>query len=147
MLTKSLKNLGMAANKLPRVTLDTNILISALVFGGKPDQIFDLILQKQITAITSPVILSELVEVLTKKFHFGQPKLLAIENKLKSDFELVQPTKTIDILKDKPDNRILEAALESKCSHIITGDKRLLDLGIFRGVKIVTADQFLREVL
>ena len=62
-------NSGMV-KKPPKVVLDTNLLISALVFGGKPKQVYNLVLEKQIIGITSPILLAELTEVLTKKFNF-----------------------------------------------------------------------------
>ena len=48
--------------------LDTNIIISGLGFGGKPREILDLILDDKIKAVTSPILLAELEDVITKKF-------------------------------------------------------------------------------
>ncbi len=57
-------------------------------------------------------------------------------------FVLVYPKDTVIIVSDDPDNRILEAAVEGKCDFIVTGDKMLLKLGIYKGIKIVTAADF-----
>ena len=127
-----------------RVVLDTNILISALIYGGKPEQIYNLVLEKQIIAVTSAVLLAELSETLIKKFHFNHIRIEQLERIIKKHIRIVYPKETIGIVKDDDDNRVLEAAIESKCSYIITGDKELLDLRVYKGIKILTADQFLK---
>lgn len=128
---------------LVKVVLDTNILISAIAFGGKPKEVLDLVLDEKIIALTSAILLAEFKEIYRKKFPMLKEDFeLTIEN-IEEIFETVQPTKTLEILRDEDDNRVLEAAVEGKCQYIITGDKDLLDLKSFQGIKIVTADQFL----
>lgn len=129
-----------------KIVLDTNILISAFGFGGKPREIFLLTLKKKIQGVISIVLLAELNEVIFKKFPKLEPQLLSIEKQIKDKFLVVKPGKTLNIVKDEDDNRVLEAALEANCHYIITGDKELLDLRSFRGIKIITADQFLKEI-
>lgn len=135
-------NLGMAENP-NRVVLDTNILISAIGFGGKPRQILVQALEKKVQAVTSPILFAELYEVVCKKFPKLEPKLLAIEKKIKKNFTMVHPKKSLNISKDEDDNRVLEAAVEGICNYIVTGDRELLDLASFKNIKIITADQFL----
>lgn len=134
--------IGMA-KKPPRIVLDTNILISALVYGGKPEQIYNLVLDKQIVAIISPILLSESTEILIKKFKFELGRIKQLEKITKNNFAMVNPSKIITLVRDEDDNRVLEAALEGKCSYIITGDRDLLDLKIFKNIKILTPDVFL----
>src|SRR3989338_6729146 len=126
-----------------KVVLDTNILVSSMIFGQKPQQIENLILEKNVVGITSLILLAELVDVLTKKFHFNEFRVKQTEKKIKKNFIFVQPTSIIKILKDDADNRILEAAVEGRCQYIITGDKELLSLGAFKGIKIVKVAEFL----
>lgn len=137
-------NLGMAGNRV-RVILDTNILISAIGFGGVPREIFLLTVEEKIKGIISQILLAELIEVVNKKF----PKLITnlpnIEASINESFVIVQPKKTINIVRDKDDNRVLEAAVEGECNFIITGGQDLLDLGKFENIKIVTPSQFLEE--
>jgi uncharacterized protein len=135
-------NLG-TVKKLPRVTLDTNVLVSALVFGGKPEQVYNLVLEKQIVAITSTILLAELLEILSKKFDFELLRIEQLEKVIKRHFKIVYPSNTIKVVRDEDDNRVLEAAVAGKCQFIITGDKDLLDLKVYQGIKIMTADQFL----
>ena len=126
-----------------KVVLDTNILVSSLIFGQKPQQIENLILEKNVIGITSSILLAELADVLTKKFHFNEFRLKQTEKKIEKNFIFVQPTSIIKILRDDADNRILEAAVEGRCQYIITGDKELLSLGAFKGIKIVRVAEFL----
>jgi predicted nucleic acid-binding protein len=49
-------------------------------------------------------------------------------------------------LKDEPDNRVLECAVEGLCEYIVTGDKALLALNMYQNVRIVTVETFLRGV-
>ncbi len=135
----------MAANPI-RVILDTNILISGIGFGGKPREILHLILDDKIDATTSPMLLAELEDVINKKF----PKLAygfaLISKRIQDKFKIVNPKKSLLISRDEDDNRVLEAAFEGKCDYIITGDKDLLDLKIYKNIKIVTPDTFLSEI-
>lgn len=131
------------ARALVKVVLDTNILISSLIYGQKPQQIENLILDKIVIGITSLSLLAELTDVLTKKFHFSEFRIKQTEKKIRNNFILVRPESTVKILKDDSDNRVLEAAIEGKCQYIITGDKELLSLGAFKGIKIVKVAEFL----
>lgn len=132
--------------KNPKVVLDTNILVSAVVFGGNPEEILKLSLTKKISAITSLFILAELTEVLSKKFSFSEDKTLLVAQKIKNHFRTVYPKKEITILKDNPDNRVLEAAIEGNCTRIVTGDKELLNLKKYKNINIITAAEFLEEI-
>ena len=61
--------------------------------------------------------------------------------------EIVRVTSAITICQDPDDNRILAAALDSGCSHLITGDSDLLVLSKFEGIDIVTPRQFMKSIV
>ena len=134
------------AQKPLRVLLDTNIIVSALVFGGKSFQILSLALERKIHVVTSAVLLAELVDVVNKKFPLSREDLRLFEKQAEKTFEFVDPKESIRILEDDPDNRVLEAAVEGKCSYVVTGDKELLDLKEFKKIKIVTATEFVKSI-
>lgn len=129
-----------------RVILDTNILISAIGFGGIPRKVFLLTIEEKIKGVTSQILLVELVEVINKKFPKLIPNLPNIEASINESFLIVQPKQSINIVRDKDDNRVLEAAVEGKCDFIVTGDQDLLDLSKFKNIKIITPTQFLEEL-
>ena len=128
------------------VLLDTNILVSAFVFGGKPQELLRLVIEKRIKGVISPFMLMELTNVLLEKFKFNVVRTILLEKKLRKYFQCVYPLKTIKVLRDDPDNRILEAAITGNCAYLITGDKELLALGRFKRVIITTTAKFL-EIL
>lgn len=130
----------------PRIVLDTNVLISAVGFGGKPREILNLVLDDQIRVVTSPILLAELEDVIHKKFPSLSNDFNKLSIQIKKKFRMVKPKETIEILKDIEDNRVLEAAIEGKCGYIVTGDSDLLILKTFREIKILTPDDFLKEL-
>jgi len=130
-----------------RVCLDTNILVSALLFGGKPEEILDLAARKQINIISSPIILAELQQVLINKFMWTDNDAKQSLKSLMEILTLVVPQQKINKIKYGPDNRILECAVEGKADFIISGDKKhLLPLSEFKEIKIITASQLLKIV-
>lgn len=126
-----------------RVVLDSNILISATTYKGKPRQILSLILEKKFQAFTSPDLLAEFVGILRKKFRLSDDDLLLVEQQIKDNFKILHPRETIKIVRDESDNKVLETAIEGNCQYIVTGDNDLLTLGSFRDIKILTASEFL----
>jgi len=56
----------------------------------------------------------------------------------------VYPRKSLNIVRDKKDNHVLECAVEGECEYIVSGDKDLLVLKEFQGIKIVTPREFVR---
>lgn len=127
-----------------KVLLDTNVLLSALGFGGKPREVLLLILEKKIQAIISPILLSEFHEVINKKFTRLADELPRIEKQIKKIFILVYPKESLQVVRDIDDNRVLEAAVEGECNFIVTGDRDLLELGSFQDIKIITPNSFLQ---
>lgn len=139
-------NTGMDEN-LVKIVLDTNILISALGFGGKPREVLQLVLNNQISAITSAILIAEFEDVVMKKFPVISHNFERIKKQIKKKFRIVKPKKSLHVTKDEDDNRVLEAAVEGGCDFIITGDKELLNLAVYQKIKIVTPDQFLAACL
>lgn len=134
--------MGKSSNAL-RVVIDTNVVISSIVYGGIPKQVLELVIDKYIMAVTTRVLLAECIDVLSKKFHFTSQMLAYAESLMLDSFEIVQPERTISLLEDDDDNRVLEAAVAGYCDYIVTGDKDVLRLKQYRETAIVTAGEFL----
>jgi len=128
-----------------KVLIDTNVLLSALGFGGIPRQILLLVIQRKIKAIISPILMAEIHEVVSKKFPLIADKLPIIEKKIKKLFTIVHPKRSLKVVRDIDDNRVLEAALEEKCKYVITGDSDLLELKNYKDITIVTPREFLEK--
>lgn len=136
-------NIGTAGNPV-RVVLDTNILTSALVYGGEPEKILRLALKKRIQVITSPILQAELADIIAKKFPLSLEDMYLLKTEMQKSFVLVNPHIALDVARDNDDNRVLEVAIEGDCDFIITGDLDLLELGKYEGIKIITPAYFLK---
>ncbi|MGD0680704.1 MAG: putative toxin-antitoxin system toxin component, PIN family [Terracidiphilus sp.] len=125
-----------------RVVADTNVFISALMFGGLPGRFLDLALHRRFTLITSKALLDELDEKLRGKFAVSERDAQAIREKLKGIAEVVDPDFELDAVPEDPDdNRVLECAVAGKAEFIVSGDRHLLRLGNYEGIAIVTVRQ------
>ncbi|KKS32402.1 MAG: Toxin-antitoxin system toxin component, PIN family [Candidatus Amesbacteria bacterium GW2011_GWA2_42_12] len=136
----------MARNKT-RVVLDTNVLVSAIVFGGTPKEVLNLILKEEFIGVTSISLMAELSEVVHKKFSFKKPDLEYLEEQINIDFEVVKPRNSVRSARDDDDNRVLEAAITGECDYIITGDEDLLVLKKYKNIRILTPKEFLSSIV
>ena len=127
-----------------KVVFDTNILVSALVFpGGHGEEALRRIIEERDQLILSKPILDELLGVLGRKFSRDAEELAHVAVFLSGLAIFVKPRRKLDVVKDEPDNRILECALTGRAEAIVTGDRALLDLREFRGVRITALRDYL----
>ena len=130
-----------------RVTLDTNLLISALFWRGNPYRILKLCYTGKLDLILSRAIINEFrwVMIREKKFKLSEDDILKHIDIILEFSHIVEPNFSLYIItKDSSDNRILECALVGNSDYIVSGDKHLLELTEYEGTKIVTAAQFLK---
>jgi len=127
-----------------KVVFDTSIFISALVFPGSlaEEAIFRIIEGEDILLI-SKQILQEILSVLSKKFSGDKEAISRVAVNLSEIAEMVNPTVRIRVLKDEPDNRILECAVSGKAEVVVSGDKKMLKLKEYEGVKIISLKEYL----
>ena len=128
-----------------RIVLDTNVLISALLFGGNPREILDRVIRGEAILCISEPILTELGNVLQRS-KFGFPHIIVnqISTELSAISELVLPIEKIqEITADEADNYILECAVEAHADYIVSGDSHLLELKKCRSIQVVSPQQFL----
>ena len=127
-----------------KVVFDTNILVSALVFpGGRADAALRRIVEEQDQLIISKAILAELLRVLGSKFSRDPEELAHVAVFLSELALTVKPRRRLQVVKDEPDNRILECALTGRAEVIVTGDHSLLALGEYKGVRIIRLREYL----
>src|SRR5436305_7386663 len=126
-----------------RATIDTNVFVSALNFGGVPAQIFDRNTNEEFTVSISPAIIDEIKRILTNRFDWTDERLQSILDPMLSRADVVVPTTFVNVSPDPDDNHILECALTSKSDVIVTGDDQLLQLGRFEDIQIIKPREFL----
>jgi len=131
-----------------RVVIDTNVLISAIFWTGKPKQLLNQVRLGRITFLTSAILLAELKEILTredKPFKLSAEDAERVVAAMRDLAEIVEPQQRLSVCRDEGDNRVLECAVEGRAEWIITGDGDLLDLKAFQGIPIVTVANFLSQ--
>jgi uncharacterized protein len=131
-----------------RVVLDTNVLVSALIFpGGTPELAYRLVLEERIQLVTSRTLLAELGSVLEAKFGWDPARVEQAVGQLARVGFVVEPTTTVtEIVADDADNRVLEAAVAGNAATIVSGDRHLLTLGEWREIQIQTPADFLQRL-
>lgn len=129
---------------MDRIVVDTNIYISAIFWGGKPREIIDLGRDNRVHIFTSLEIENEIAEKLRTKFRLNEEEI----NQILLDFSTltvpVKVTTKIEVIPDDPeDNKFIECAVISGANYIVSGDKHLLDLKEYSGIKILKASEYL----
>jgi putative PIN family toxin of toxin-antitoxin system len=131
-----------------RVVPDTNVLVSAIVFGGPPGRLVELAAEGSLQLILSPAVIHELRKVLRQKFGFSDAAVYQAETLLRRISIVVEPRRELTIISDDPeDNRVLEAALAGDAEIIVSGDRHLLKLGNFGAIPIVTPRLLLDRIV
>jgi len=129
-----------------KVTLDTNIVVSALGWRGNSHTILERVMQGKLELYLSYEQFEELSRVLEyPKFDFTEEQKMRFKALISSVATFVQPIE-LDVIKADPaDNRVLECALVAKLDFIISGDDHLLSIRRFGRAKIMTASNFLNQ--
>ncbi len=127
-----------------KVVVDTNVLVSATIVQGKQFEILKLAKLGKIKLITSPTILKEFEEVISReKFGFSKEQVSLAIRQILEIAEIIIPQYKIDFIKSDPDdNIVLECAQESNADIIISGDTHLLNLKEYKNIQIVNATEF-----
>lgn len=129
-----------------RLILDTNILVSALVFKSETANIVVRHAAKQHTLLFSESTFKELKSTLLKPKFAEFVEFTTISNFIINLFRIgifIEPKEKITVCRDPKDNKFLELAVAASADCIVTGDKDLLVLNPFRGIKIISPGDFL----
>ena len=131
-----------------RVVLDTNVLVSALLFAGTSSELVPLWQRGALTILLSRPILDEYLRVLSyPKFDLSEEEIKGlIQEELLPYVEVVNPRRRLRVVKRDPsDDKFLECALTGKSRVVISGDKDLLSIGRYRQIRIQSPAQFLAD--
>jgi len=137
-----------------RIVLDTNVVLSALLWRGTPHHLLAAIGQRSsIQLYSSSALLEELADVLARP---SATKRLALIGKtvreVLADYveaiELVEPTTVPRVVADDiDDDQVIAAAVAARADLIVSGDrKHLLPLGIHQGIVIIDAAEAIRRI-
>ena len=138
---------GIISNGVKRVVLDTNVLVSGLLFKGTLSRFVELWQKGKIVPAISKETFQELKNVLAyPKFFLSQDEIkLIIEHEILPYFEIVESVKDVKgVCRDSEDDKFISCALSTSADYIVTGDKDLSDLKLYKSVKIIKASDFLK---
>ena len=131
-----------------RAVLDTNVVISAIFFGGMPLKIVRAAFAKKVELVASRAVLREYREV-AERLHVQFPSVnyrrpLSI---LESKLTIVRPVLLGEtVCRDPDDDAIIACALGGKAKVICSGDDDLLALNGFRGLEIMQPSDFCQRM-
>lgn len=138
----------MGAEQVARVVLDTNVLVSAILFGGTPGRLVALWQTGRIRAYASPPIVAEYLRVLAyPRFELTPPEIeYLLYGQILPYFELVDPPPGPAVIREDPsDDMFLLCAVEARAHAIISGDRHLLNQVSYRNIPILTVARFLQS--
>ncbi len=135
---------------MKRITVDTNVLISATFWHGDSEKIIDKAENKDVALVLSKEILEEYNQVLEyeeikEKIKNKNLEMKKAMLKIGTISEIVEVNSKVNVVKEDPDdNKIIECAIDGNSEYIITKDRHLLKLKEHKGIKILTPEEFLK---
>ena len=127
-----------------RIVIDTNVVASAVFFGGRPAELLRMVIRHEHSAVVTDEIVDEYqatINYLLEKC--GGKKLQLSIVPIFSAMEIIPATSKIEICRDPDDNKFISCAIDGHCYYVVSGDKDLLSLEQFGNIKIVTVAEFL----
>lgn len=126
------------------VVFDTNIFVSAFGFpGGRAQDAVDRIVSGRDQLVLSQAIMAELADVMARKLRRQPGEIFRALVYFDSLGAMVVPKRRLNVVRDGPDNRILECAVSAGAEAIVTGDKAMLALKTYAGIRIMSLAQYL----
>lgn len=136
-----------------RIVLDTNVVVSALLWRGTPYQLLEAIRQQpSVQCFSSAPLLQELADVLTRP---SAEKRLAIISKsareVLDDYlavvELVEPVNIPRVVPGDPDDDVvIGTALAAKGDFLVTGDQPLRSVAEYQSIRIVGVGEMVQAL-
>ena len=136
-----------------RAVLDTNALLSGLLWRGPPHALLEQVRNGAVTLISSPALLAELTDVMGRTKFDGilarsNTSRVQTLNQVRQLAEVIDPPPlTKPVCRDADDDAVLALAAAAMADVIVSGDDDLLSLTSFEGIPILTPVQALERVL
>ena len=130
-----------------RIVIDTNVLASAIFFGGKPYLLLRYIMDGQVDVVASKEIVDEYEEIVLRlKQKYPSISTRIPLQEILGRFEIIRVTTDIHISRDPDDDKFISCAIDGKCLYIVSGDRDLLDIENYGDIEILTVVDFLNRI-
>jgi uncharacterized protein len=126
-----------------KAVFDTNVLVAAFVTEGVCAKLLGRARRKQLDLVISPFIVKEFENVFLKKFSASKEQIRTATKLISEAAQIVShESMASGICRDPDDDQILSCALSAEADYLVTGDRDLLELKEFHGIKILTPGVF-----
>ena len=135
-----------------RAVIDTNVLLSGLLWHGAPHTLLDRVRSSALSLVSSPALLTELAEVTGRaKFDSILTRSQTSREHALAEIQLLAeivepPPLPRPVCRDPDDDGLLALAVAAQVEFIVSGDNDLLALGSFNGIPILTPAQALQRI-
>lgn len=130
-----------------RIVIDTNVMASAVFFGGQPYRLLHYIMEGQVDVVASEEIVDEYEEIFLRLKHkYPSIRTRIPLNDILARFEIIRVTSDIHVSRDPDDDKFISCAVDGKCLYIVSGDSDLLSIGNYGNVEILTVVDFLNRI-
>lgn len=125
-----------------KILVDTNVIVSGLIAKGACFEILDDLVYSHTPLVTS-YILTECQEVLLYKFYLSKLTVKSLLYVIERYFKKgANSTKLLNICRDPDDNQIFADALINKVDIILSGDKDLLSIEEYQGIRTISPKDY-----
>ena len=126
-----------------KVVIDTNVVVSALFFGGRPRRVMEAVLDGLVGMVATPEMLQEYLELFERMAAKGKEPLDGVDlGTILSGTEVIDPVSRVSICRDSDDDKFIGCAIDAGASFIVTGDRDILDLDSYEGIEMIAAAEF-----
>ena len=131
-----------------KIVIDTNVVASAVFFGGRPRELLEKLLLGEVTAFVSREIVEEYRETMLRlqEKYPARPVTVPL-TQIVTACRLIEPTTAVHVCRDPDDDKFINCAVDSKSLYIVSGDHDLLAVGTFQDVEVVTVADFFTRIL
>jgi putative PIN family toxin of toxin-antitoxin system len=135
-----------------RIVLDTNVVVSALTWGGPPYQLVQMAIDSDVVLCTSLPLLDELQEVLLRDHLSSRlrqrqtsvEEAIVLYGKLAVTVSLIATPRVVP--GDADDDQVIATAVAAQADLLVSGDRHLLVLGSHQNIRIVTPAEAIRVI-
>ena len=127
-----------------RLVIDTNVVVSADFFGGRPAELLRMVIRHELAAVATTEIVDEYqltVNYLLDKYDGRELRISMVP--IFSALEIIPTSSRVEICRDPDDDKFIACAIDGHCHYVVSGDKDLLSLKRYGDVKIFTVADFL----